>query len=153
MIILFFVGCIIIVFLYFRFLTNLFNVLTGTTHSLLQSHNVKKILWPWILKPMMKVTDCTPGILNDINLVVITTSSVYCCHKKTKTSSKPTNQTSNFQTIKANKKSRKEPKNKQTKISQGSNLGPLDVESLVYYPSAKQIPILNQEFKYLYDQI
>ena len=39
------------IFLYFRFLTNLFNVLAGTIPSLLQSYNVKKILWPWILKP------------------------------------------------------------------------------------------------------
>ena len=31
---------------------------------------------------MMKVTDCTPCILNDIDLVVITTSSVYCGHKQ-----------------------------------------------------------------------
>ena len=47
-----------IYFLYFLFLTNLFNVLAGTTPSLLRSHNVKKILWPWI-KPMIRVTDCT----------------------------------------------------------------------------------------------
>ena len=47
------------IFLYFLFLTNLFNVLAGTTPSLLQSHNVKKILWPWI-KPMIRVTDCMP---------------------------------------------------------------------------------------------
>ena len=123
MIILFFEGVRILhlntifilnIFLYFRFLTNLFNVLVGTTPSLLQSHNVKKILWPWILKPMMKVTDCTPCIFNNIDLVVITTSSVYCCHKKkTTTTSKSTNKTSNFQIKKANEKNLKETKNKQ----------------------------------------
>ena len=47
------------IFLYFLFLTNLFNVLAGTTPSLLRLHNVKKILRPWI-KPMIRVTDCTP---------------------------------------------------------------------------------------------
>ena len=33
---------------------------------------------------MMTATDCTPRILNDINLGVITTSSVYCGHKQNK---------------------------------------------------------------------
>ena len=34
-----------------------------------------------IIKPMMTATDCIPCILNDIDLVVITISSVYCGHK------------------------------------------------------------------------
>ena len=65
----------------------------------------------------------------NIDPVVITTSSVYCDHKKKKQkkiSSRLTNKTSNFQTKKANEKikKRKETKNKQKKISH------LDVESL-----------------------
>ena len=47
------------IFLYFLFLTNLFNAFAGTKPSLLQSQNVKKILWPRI-NPMIRVTDCTP---------------------------------------------------------------------------------------------
>ena len=66
----------------------------------------------------------------NIDLVVITTSSVYCDHKEKK---QQANRQTKHQTSKPKmqmKKKRKETKNKQTKNSQGSNLGPLDVESL-----------------------
>ena len=98
------------IFLNFLFLTNLFNVLAVTTHSLLRSHNVKTILWPWI-KPMIRVTDCTPCTDDNIDLVVITTSSVYCDHKEKK---QQANRQTKHQTSKP-KKQMKKKKRKQTK--------------------------------------
>ena len=60
---------------------------------------------------MMKVTDCTPYILNDIDLVVITTSSVYCDHEKN-------NKQTDKQNIKLlNKKKANEKKNKRKKTN------------------------------------
>ena len=66
------------IFLYFLFVTNLFNVLAGTTPSFLRSHNVKKILWPWIKHDK---SHRSHAMHYNIGLVVITTSSVYCDHK------------------------------------------------------------------------
>ena len=67
----------------------------------------------------------------NIDLVVITTSSVYCDHKEKQ---QQVNRQTKHQTSKPKKqmkkKKRKETKNKQKKFSQGSNLGPLDVEYL-----------------------
>ena len=83
---------------------------------------------------MIRVTDCTPCAIN-IDLVVITTSSVYCDHIKGKKQQQANRQTKH-QTSKPKKQmkkknKRKETKNKQNKkFSKGSNLGPLDVESL-----------------------
>ena len=66
-----------------------------------------------------------------IELVVITTSSVYCDHKKKQ---QQANRQTKHQLSKPKKKMKKrkekETKNKPKKFSQGSNLGPLDVESL-----------------------
>ena len=101
------------IFLYFLFFINLFNVLAGTTPSLLRSHNVKKILTLAVDKTYDK-SHRLHAMHYNIDLVVIMTSSVYCDHEKKKTTRKPTNKTSNFQTKKANKKNkRKETKNKQ----------------------------------------
>ena len=82
--------------LFLYFLTNLFNVLAGTTPSLLRSQNVKKdslaVDKTYDKSHRLHAMHC------NIDLVVITTSSVYCYHKEKKTTSKPTNKTSNFQT-------------------------------------------------------
>ena len=66
----------------------------------------------------------------NIDLVVITTSSAYCHHKEKNNNKQPDKQNIKLpnQIMKKRKKEKKQIINK--KISQGSNLGPLDVESL-----------------------
>ena len=68
----------------------------------------------------------------NIDLVVITTSSVYCYHKGEKhhANRQTKHQTSKQKKANEKKRKRKETKNKQKKISLGSKLGSLDVESL-----------------------
>ena len=89
----------------------------------------------------------------NIDLVVITTSSVYCDHKEKKTIGKPTNKTSNFQTKKANEeKEKKKTKNKQKNSHRVRTLD-ISMSSPWRNPSATQVQILNQQFKYIYDQI
>ena len=71
----------------------------------------------------------------NIDLVVITTSSVYCDHKKKNNNNKQTDKQTKIKLPNKSKiyekiNKRKETKNKQKQILQGSNFGPLDVESL-----------------------
>ena len=140
------------IYLYFLFLINLFNVLAGTTPSLLRSHNVKKILWP--VDKTYDKSHRLHAMHYNIDLVVKMTSSVYCDQKKKQQkTSKLTNKTSNFQTKKANKKKkRKETKNKQKNSHRIRTLD-LSMSSPWRNPSATQVQILNQQFKYIYDQI
>ena len=65
----------------------------------------------------------------NIDLVVITTSSVYCDRKEKQQQANRQTKHLTSKPKKQMKKRRKETKNKK-KISQGSNLGLLDVESL-----------------------
>ena len=91
----------------------------------------------------------------NIDLVVITTSSVNCDHKKkTTTTSKPTNKTSNLQTNKANEK-KKEKRKERINKKNSHRVRTLDLSMLSNWrnPSATQVLILNQQFKYVYDQI
>ena len=77
------------IFLYFLFLTKLFNVLAGTTTSLLQSVTYKGF------SGVDKTHDKSHrlhAMHYNIDLVVITTSSVDCDHKKKKKNNKQTDQ-------------------------------------------------------------
>ena len=113
-------------FLYFLFLTNLFNVLAGTTPSLLRSQIVKKdslaVDKTYDKSHRLHAMHC------NIDLVVITTSSVYCYHKE-KNNNKQTDK-QNIKLSNQNKQMKKKKKKETKNISQGSNLGPLDVKSL-----------------------
>ena len=90
----------------------------------------------------------------NMDLIVIKTSSFYCDHKKIKQQANRQTKHQTSKPKKANKKKkRKETKNKQNKNSHRVRTLDLSMSSPWRNPSATQVPILNQEFKYVYDQI
>ena len=96
---------------------------------------------------MMKVTDCTPCILNDIDLVVITTLSVYCGHKQNDNNKQTDKQNIKLPNKKkANERKEKKQRINKTKISQRVRTLDLSMSSPWRNPSATRVPILNQQF-------